>query len=195
MDFQRIGICMLGLAFLFLAIFLIVGISWMRGGRLSSSRTNRRVRGALLEEGESLGPGAIRLVRLLSDSEAAFYWTLKKAIGERWVIAVKVPLTQIMKRRMYLPSGLHTMLENGQVDFLLLHPRSWEPVVAIELDDTTHLTPIRQERDRRKDELFRIAGIPLLRWRVGQSWNVEEIAQAIWKATAPAKESLPSEMQ
>lgn len=195
MDVQWIGICLISLAFLVLAILLIVGIFWIRGGRFSSSRVNSTVSRAQLEEGWSIGPGAIRLVRLLSDSEAAFYWTLKKAIGERWVIAVKVPLAQMMKRRVYLPSGLHTMLENGQVDFLLLHPRSWEPVVAIELDDATHLTPIRQERDRRKDELFRIAGIPLLRWRVGQSWNVEEIAQAIWKATAPAKESLPSEMQ
>lgn len=177
MEVRWIGAALVGISLLILAILVVAGWFLIAPSRRGAARGRST---ALVM------PGAVRPVRLLSDSEAAFYWTLRKAVGERWVIAVKVPLAQIMKRRSHLPSGLYTMLQSGHVDFLLLHPRSWEPVIAIELDDTTHETPIRQERDRRKSDLFQLVGIPLLRWRVGESWNVEEIAQAIWRA-APAQ--------
>ncbi|MFN3928671.1 MAG: DUF2726 domain-containing protein [Thermoflexus sp.] len=185
---QEIGACLIGLSLLFLvALILFVAALWR------SPASRRGLRGVTVQwipadADEALDVGEIKPLRLLSDSEAAFYWTLKKAIGERWVIAVKVPLMQIMRRRRRLPSELYQMLEHGHVDFLLLHPRSWEPVIAIELDDTSHLTSVRRDRDRRKDELFRIAGIPLLRWQVGQNWNVEEIAQKLWQ-TAASRES------
>ncbi len=177
MEARWLGAILVGVSLLFLAILVVGGWFLIAPSRRGTARRGSTVPAM---------PGSVQPVRLLSDSEAAFYWTLRKAVGERWVIAVKVPLAQIMKRRSHLPSGLYTMLQSGQVDFLLLHPRSWEPVIAIELDDTTHETPIRRERDRRKNDLFQLVGIPLLRWRVGEAWSVEEIAQAIWRA-APAQ--------
>lgn len=124
-------------------------------------------------------PKGVRTRRLLSDSEAAFYWTLLKATEGRWVVLPKVPLSYFLRRLEYLPRAFYTMLENGHVDFLLVHPRSWEPAIAIELDDSSHQTPGRQERDRRKEVLLRAAGLPLLRWKVGEQWDVEEIARRL----------------
>lgn len=192
MELRWAGILLIGLSAVFMVILVVGWIIATRSPRSGRLRSQSRWQGA-----RSADPGfdAIRPIRLLSDSEAAFYWTLRKAVGDRWVIAVKIPLARIMKRSRYLPSGLHHMLENGHVDFLLLHPRSWEPVAAIELDDTTHLSPIRRERDQRKDELFRLARVPLLRWRVGDSWNVEEIAQAVWRAVASGGRESPPEMR
>ncbi len=185
MGMQVIGIGLIG----FSLLLLLIGLVWVSSNLRHPASSRRKptrvtIQRVPAETDAGLDVGGIKPLRLLSDSEAAFYWTLKKAIGERWVIAVKVPLSQIMRRRQHLPSGLYQMLEHGHVDFLLLHPRSWEPVIAIELDDISHLTSVRRDRDRRKDELFRIAGIPLLRWQVGQNWNVEEIAQKLWQVVA-----------
>lgn len=179
MEARWLGIVLIGLSIFFTAVIVVGAIGFLRSSGRGSKRGLPR-----MEDSPTVSHGSVRLTRLLSDSEAAFYWTLRKAVGDRWVIAVKVPLTQIMRKQRRLPSGLYTMLENGHVDFLLLHPRSWEPVIGIELDDTTHRTAIRRERDQRKDELFRIAGLPLLRYEVGQSWSVEEIARAIWRAAS-----------
>jgi len=128
------------------------------------------------------GPGTVRAARRIPDREAAFYWTLRKAVGERRGIAVQVPLAYVLKRQGLLPLELYSMPGNGPGDFLLLRPRSWEPVLGIELDDSTHPTPTRRDRDRRQEALFRPAGIPLLRWPAGRARDVEEIARAVWKA-------------
>lgn len=184
MGMQTAGVVIIGVSLLMLIGLVLIVLSLQRPRSFQRKPAGTTIGWMPAETEEDLDVGRIRPLRLLSESEAAFYWTLKKAIGERWVIAVKVPLAQIMKRRRHLPRGLYQMLEYGHVDFLLLHPRSWEPVIAIELDDTSHLTSVRRDRDRRKDELFRIAGIPLLRWQVGQNWSVEEIAQKLWQTAA-----------
>lgn len=115
--------------------------------------------------------------RFLSNAESAFFWTLKKAIADQYVIAMKVPLSDVFQRRSHLEKDLFSMLENGHVDFLLLHPRSWEPVAGIELDDSTHATPAGRERGLRKDKLFVQARLPLKRFRVGEQWTVASIQQ------------------
>lgn len=112
--------------------------------------------------------------KLLSDSEAAFYWTLKKANADKYIVALKVPLNDFLKPP-YLDKNLYSMLQNGHVDFLLLHSRSCEPIAGIELDDSTHQTPAGRDRGNRKDTLFTRAKLPLRRFRVGENWNVESI--------------------
>lgn len=87
----------------------------------------------------------------------------------------KVPLSEVFQRREFLDKDLYTMYMNGHVDFLLLHPISWEPVAGIEIDDSTHQTPGGRERDKRKDYLFEQAKLPLRRFRVGEEWEVEGI--------------------
>lgn len=112
--------------------------------------------------------------RLLSESEAAFYWILKKANADKYIIAPKVPLVDFFKAPL-LEKSLYTMLQHGHIDFLLLHPRSWEPIGGIEVDDSTHRTPAGKDRSNRKDILFKSAGLPLARFRVGDNWSVDSL--------------------
>ncbi|MBO9360605.1 MAG: DUF2726 domain-containing protein [Thermoflexus sp.] len=159
--------CGLGLALALAAWWLLNPPAW----RKTLTRATKRQ--------ESLQEGSLQIRRMLSDAEAAFYWALKRAVGDRWVILPRVPLHRVFRRIKHLPREMYTMLENGEVDFLLVHPRSWEPFCGIELDDSTHHSPTRRERDRRKEALFRAAGIPLLRWSMGERWDVEEIAARV----------------
>ena len=169
-----------------LGIALALAVWWLLSPSARGKTPARAVkRPAALRE------GSLQIRRVLSDAESAFYWTLKRAIGDRWVILPRVPLHRVFRRVEHLPREMYTMLENGEVDFLLVHPRSWEPVCGIELDDSTHYSPTRRERDRRKEALFRAAGIPLLRWSTSERWDVEEVAtrvSATLKAAQKAQE-------
>jgi len=121
-----------------LGIALALAVWWLLSPSARGKTPARAVkRPAALRE------GSLQIRRVLSDAESAFYWTLKRAIGDRWVILPRVPLHRVFRRVEHLPREMYTMLENGEVDFLLVHPRSWEPVCGIELDDSTHYSPTR----------------------------------------------------
>ncbi len=179
-----------------LGLILVLAVVWLlnpsiQGGtpaRAVKRPEARREPGALWEP-EALREGSLQIRRMLSDAEAAFYWALKRAVGDRWVILPRVPLHRVFRRIEHLPREMYTMLENGEVDFLLVHPRSWEPVCGIELDDSTHHSPTRRERDRRKEALFRAAGLPLLRWSMSERWDVEEIATRVIATLNAVRES------
>jgi len=165
-----------------LGLVLALAAGWLLN---SSRKTPARA----VKRPEALREGSLQIRRMLSDAEAAFYWTLKRAVGDRWVILPRVPLHRVFRRIEHLPREMYTMLENGEVDFLLVHPRSWEPSCGIELDDSTHHSPTRRERDRRKEALFRAAGLPLLRWSMSERWDVEEIAARVGAALSAVRKA------
>ena len=96
--------------------------------------------------------------------ETEFLKTLKKACRRRYLIALKVRLNDVFSTRTELGKDLFSMYMNGHIDFLLVHPISWEPVAGIELDDSTHQTPGARARDSRKELLFQKAKLPLKRF-------------------------------
>ena len=53
----------------------------------------------------------------------------------------------------------------SQVDFCITSTASYLPIIAIEVDSPYHDLPEQQERDCKKNEIFRVGGVPLLRLR------------------------------
>ena len=70
-------------------------------------------------------------------------------------------------------------IDRKHVDFLLCEPRSMQPLVAVELDDSSHNRPDRQERDRFVDEVFRSAELPLVHIRVQRTYDVDTLAERL----------------
>ncbi|NUM48238.1 MAG: DUF2726 domain-containing protein [Anaerolineales bacterium] len=52
------------------------------------------------------------------------------------------------------------------LDFIVCEKRTFRPVLAIELDDSTHLHPDKQARDDFKNKVLMQAGLPLLRVKI-----------------------------
>jgi hypothetical protein len=71
------------------------------------------------------------------------------------------------------------------VDFLIVKPDT-SIVAAVELDDASHDRQDRRAADTRKAQALKSAGIPLLRWSVGQMPEVPAIAAALGKGTQAA---------
>ena len=61
------------------------------------------------------------------------------------------------------------------MDFLICDLNGLRPLVAIELDDSFHKRPRRQERDALVDELLAQAGLPLLHWPSRRTYDTREI--------------------
>lgn len=72
-------------------------------------------------------------------------------------------------------------IQHRHVDYLLCDIKKFSPIIAIELDDSTHDTEKSKKKDKFKDELFAHAGVPLLRIKVTKSYNPELLKDAIWE--------------
>lgn len=63
-------------------------------------------------------------------------------------------------------------------DFLVCSPDG-DPLLAIELDDSSHDRPSRRKTDQKKDRACRDAGLALVRWRVNAMPDVNRIRKAL----------------
>jgi hypothetical protein len=122
---------------------------------------------------------------LLSPAELVFYNVLKEAVGDRFLILLKVgvrDLCEITHREMN-----HTAFNRiaaKRVDFVLCDQVTLLPVVAIELDDSTHYQLDRAERDLFMNELFRVIGVALIRHRVQATYDPAAIERWVDAALA-----------
>ena len=68
------------------------------------------------------------------------------------------------------------------MDFVLCDNDSVRPLLAIELDDSSHKSDKGQARDAFVDEALRAAGLPLLRIPCKAGYNVQDLAAQIRNA-------------
>ena len=61
------------------------------------------------------------------------------------------------------------------VDFLLCDKVTIEPLLVIELDDSSHKSYDHVERDKFKDDTFDAAGIPYIRLQIQEQYDVDNI--------------------
>jgi hypothetical protein len=122
--------------------------------------------------------------KLVTKAELRFYKSLSKAVQDDWAIFAMVRIADILvvtkgapKRRTWLNKILAK-----HIDFVLCDPSTLEPMVAIELDDSSHQRKDRQERDEFVDHAFESAGLPLVRFPVRSSYHAREIREIIDRA-------------
>lgn len=117
---------------------------------------------------------------LFNGSELTFYRILKIAIHGKLDLFSKVRLADVVyitgsekynKYNWYRIQAKH-------LDFLLCAPDG-RPLLAIELDGSSHNAPDRIERDKFIDEMLEDAGLPLLRVNVAPDYDVENIKTLI----------------
>jgi hypothetical protein len=116
---------------------------------------------------------------LLTRSEVAFYAALRLAAGQRYVIFPKVRLADICQGLDgWSDTAAFNRVSSKRVDFLLCDPKTFRPVLAVELDDRARLSA-RGRRDGVKDEVFRALGLGPLRQWVRRSYDPAAMAHGI----------------
>lgn len=128
---------------------------------------------------------------LLTPTEHAFLRVLERAVAGRWRVLAKVRIADLVTPR----PGLHrthaqvalNRIAQKHVDFVLVDG-AFRVVAAIELDDASHAQRDRRRRDRFVDEVFRVAGVPLLHASAGGRYTeaaIRDLLSSLRPALAP----------
>ena len=118
---------------------------------------------------------------LLSKAERSFFGVLQTAVGQQYLIFAMVRLADLI----YIPRGTESRqkhfnrIKSKHIDFVLCDPQSVRPMLAIELDDSSHNRSDRQDRDEFVDAALDDAGLPLLRVPACAGYNEDELARSI----------------
>jgi hypothetical protein len=117
---------------------------------------------------------------ILTKNELAFYHSLNRIVGNKFIILSKVRLSDIFITQQ--GKGYYAALNRinpRHVDFLLVDLNTFKPILGTELDDKSHNRPDRQERDDFVNGLYDAMNLPLLRMQAKHGYDVNEIKSGI----------------
>ena len=122
-----------------------------------------------------------RTEHLLTAAERSFSGVLRQVVEDTYHIAWKVRMADLI----YVPPGTKDRQRHmnrilaKHLDFVLCDPETSAPLLAIELDDSSHLGLDRRKRDAFVNSALSAAGLPLLRVTVRRSYAGRELAASI----------------
>ena len=136
----------------------------------------------------------------LSPTELSYYKVLSSILGSKGTLFTKVSLSDIVfvtKTDKYM--SFFNRISQRHVDFLLCESATLKPVLAIELDDSSHNRPSRKESDRFLEGVLQAAGLPILRVTPKMQYTREEVISQLkpflpgpkTPTAPPSQENLP----
>jgi very-short-patch-repair endonuclease len=75
--------------------------------------------------------------------------------------------------------GLRNRIKSREMDFVLFHKDEFEPILVIELDDSSHQREDRIERDKNIDRILHEAGLPILHVPAAYSYDPLDLLRKI----------------
>jgi len=130
----------------------------------------------------------------LSNAERSFYHVLCQAVGDRGTIFAKVNLADLFY--VVQPQenqAYRNKIDRKHVDFVLADKRTTQPLMCIELDDSSHHRNDRVERDRFVDDVFRVAGMRLIRVRAARNYDLADVRRQIDTAFTQSFPAVPQQ--
>ena len=117
---------------------------------------------------------------LFTKAEQVFLPVLERA-AEPYGLRVygKVRIADVLK--VDLPDGSQRfwrwfrLISSKHVDYVLVDPKTYRPIAALELDDSSHFKRDRKERDTFVNKAFASAGIPLIRVPWQRNYSVGNV--------------------
>jgi len=149
---------------------------------LQSTKGSRN-KGAPSEKSEDL-PYVLKRY-LMSKAERSFFGVLEQVTdNSKYYIFPQVSLGNLVTVEKGTGSyqAFHNKVDRKSVDFALFEKSTISPVLAIELDDSSHDREDRQERDAFVDRVLAKAGLPLLHVRAQAAYDPKQLAASIGEA-------------
>lgn len=118
---------------------------------------------------------------LISRAEHEFYDALVIAVGSDFYIFAQVHLPTLIDHKVKGQNwqGALSHINKKSVDFVLCDKAYISPLLAIELDDKSHLSEDRKQRDNEVERILSEAGVPLLRIENHGSFDANNLAMTI----------------
>lgn len=119
---------------------------------------------------------------LLTVAERKFFEVLYSiAQSNHWHVFVKVRLEDLLWIPRYTPHLLkwRGYIRSRHIDFVICDQQNIRPLLAIELDDSSHERPDRIERDERVDKILQAAKLPIVHIRNQGNYDLKTLAATI----------------
>lgn len=125
-------------------------------------------------------------------AEKNLYEILKLILKDEYVIFSKVKLIDLLKIKTTGKSywKYKGKIQQKHLDFVICDKDKFTVQLAIELDGSMHERPWIKRKDEFKDEVMETIGIPLLRIKARQSYNLNELKEKIESTMIPEIEPI-----
>ena len=122
---------------------------------------------------------------LLSIAERRFYEVLRQVVDGLPVFA-KVRLADLVEadERHLLRKSNFDHIKAKHIDFVICGS-DLSPLLAVELDDSSHRRPVRRARDLDVNRILEIAALPLLRVPVRPAYDAADLANQLLAKLRP----------
>lgn len=112
---------------------------------------------------------------VMTIAEENFYKKLTSALHNNYIIIPQAHLSMIFDHTIYGQNwrGAFSVINGKSIDFLIIDRGTFQPLLGIELDDSSHERHDRQERDELVNEIFKQAKLPLIHFKTGE-WNTPD---------------------
>lgn len=118
---------------------------------------------------------------LMSIAEHEFYKVLHEAVKDKYYIVPQVQLSKIVEVNHYERNKrtYFNKIDRKSVDFVLFNKEYFTPYMVIELDDSSHMLPEREDRDGFVDSILNRVGIKIVHVPVARSYDLKTIFDSI----------------
>jgi hypothetical protein len=130
---------------------------------------------------ERAGPYRYSSRPAMSDVEQVLYHRLRRALPNRVVLA-QVAMSRVLTAKGPRPRAAFYSIAQKSLDFVVCGPDS-SVLAVIELDDSSHLRPVRRRADATKDAALASAGIRVIRWNARDLPDIDTIRQTLGHLT------------
>ena len=119
-------------------------------------------------------------ISLLTHNELKYFNCIKSVLPDGYLVQAQVNLASFIKKN---DSSKYQNELYRNVDFLILD-RTYRPLIVLEVNDQSHLSPERRQRDRKVKDICEEAGIPVITLWTSYGINPEYIQKRITDALA-----------
>lgn len=136
-----------------------------------------------------------RTATVLSAAEQDFFRAALRAIPQDTILFPQVRLAGLVhttERQQQRRKYDFYRIQAKTVDFVLCDLSSTAPRLVIELDDSSHDRPDRQQRDAFVDDVLASVGLPILHVRWSHRYDTQALAQAIHERIGLPASGLPT---
>lgn len=118
---------------------------------------------------------------LMTQAEHNFYKVLEEAVAGKYHIVPQVKLSSIIDVNRYAKNKYiyRNKIDRKSVDFVLFEKEHFTPYLVIELDETSHQLPEREDRDRLVDAIMEKVGLKIEHVKTSYAYNLREIEEKI----------------
>lgn len=132
---------------------------------------------------------------LFTAAERSFYGVLCKTTEGKAVVFGKVRVADVLKTKKGLNASKRQTAFNQisakHFDFVLCNPDDLSVIAAVELDDSSHNSKKRIERDKFLESACEAADFKLHRFKASNSYNIGEVRESLFP-TPEIQTDLPS---